>query len=140
MTSLCRFFSHAALAVAAYFAPVMELCAVVLAFVAVDLVLGLVASARRHVPRSSRRLRKSVAKLVGYMVAILLGFLIDRIAAHEWFITHRLIASFICTVELLSILENLAVATNQPVFVKLIRLIRGRSDSTLRDILDEKNE
>lgn len=129
------------LALLAYFSPVHEIFALMMGFVAVDLITGIAASSHRHVPRSSRRLRKSVLKLICYIGAVLLAFWAERVLSVEWLAPHRLVAGFICAVEFLSVLENFAVITGHPVFIKLIKLIRGRSsDDVLKEIIDEKNE
>lgn len=140
MQYLGHYAIKAALVAAAYFAPCREVVAIVFMFWAADLVFGLLASKNRHAPRSSRRMRKSVGKLVGYMTAILLAFLIDRLVPDLWIIPHRLMAAYLCVCELLSILENLAIITQAAAFVSLIKLIRGRNDeNVLYDLINEKN-
>lgn len=136
-----KFFFKLFLALLAYFSPVGEIFALMLGFVAADLITGVLASSHRHVPRTSRRLRKSVLKLICYIGAVLLSFWAERVLSVEWLAPHRLVAGFICAVEFLSILENFAIITEHPVFVKLIKLIRGRSsDDVIKEIIDEKNE
>lgn len=129
------------LALVAYFSPVSEIFVLMLGFVAVDLITGIAASSHRHVPRSSRRLRKSVLKLICYIGAVLMAFWAEQVLDVDWMAPHRLVAGFICAVEFLSILENFAVITGHPVFIKIIKLIRGRSSGdVLQEIIDEKNE
>lgn len=130
------------LALLAYFSPVHEIFVMMMCFVAVDLITGAIASKNRHVPRSSRRLRKSVIKTVCYIVAVLLAFYAEKVLHIEWFASHRFIAAFICVIELLSILENFAVITEHPVFLKLIKLIRGKAsqDNVVNEIINEKND
>lgn len=55
----------ASLVAAAYFAPCQEVIGIVFLFWLADLVFGVLASKNRHAPRSSRRMRKSVGKLIG---------------------------------------------------------------------------
>ena len=124
-----------------YFAPVYELFIVLITFVFCDMVSGIVASGKRGIPRSSRRLRKSVAKLVCYMSAVMLAFMVGNACRTAWLACHRAIAALICTVEFLSIMENFAVITENPVFLKILKLIRGKasqSDNIIREILEEK--
>ena len=85
-------------------------------------------------------MRKSVGKLFGYMAAILLAFLIDKLVPNLWIIPHRLMAAYLCVCELISILENLAIITQAKAFVSLIKLIRGKNDeNVIYDLINEKN-
>lgn len=138
---LAQVLTKTALLLAAYFAPIREVFIIVMVFWAADLVLGILASKNRHVPRSSRRARKSVKKLIGYFTVILLAFLIEQLLVTDWLVPHRFVAAYLCTVELISILENLAVITEHPAFVSIIKLIRGKasSDNVINEIIHEKN-
>lgn len=130
----------AALVAAAYFAPCQEAVVIMFLFWIADLLLGILASKNRHVPRTSRRLRKSVWKLVGYMAVILLAYLIDRLVPNMWIIPHRLMAAYLCVCELISILENLTIITQAKALVSLIRLTRGKNDeNVIFDLIHEKN-
>lgn len=131
------------LAATAYFSPLYEIFVVMMVFVAADLVSGVIASHNRGVPRSSRRLRKSIVKLVCYLSAMMLAFSAEQAFHVEWFVAHRAIGAFICGVEFVSILENFAVITGRPVFLKIISWIRGKSpdsQSLINEIINEKND
>ena len=73
MKSMREFFLSLGLAALAYFSPLYEMFVVLMLFVAADLVTGILASKRRNIPRTSRRLRKSAAKLVNYILALVLA-------------------------------------------------------------------
>lgn len=138
-----EFIIKAILALGVYLTPMYELFIVMFIFVTVDFVTGIIASNKKQVPRSSRRLRKSANKLVAYISAIMLAFMAEQAFQVEWFASHRYIGAFICIVELISILENFAVITEHPFFTKLIKLIRGKAsnaDKLIKEILDEKND
>lgn len=140
MQYLGSYATKAALVAAAYFAPCQEVIAIVFLFWLADLFFGIVASKNRHAPRSSRRMRKSVGKLIGYMTVILLAFLIDKLVSGLWIIPHRLMAAYLCVCELVSILENMAIITQAKALVSLIRLIRGKNDeNVIYDLINEKN-
>lgn len=137
-----EFLIKTVLALMVYISPVYELLAVMFVFVAVDFVTGLIASNKKGVPRSSRRGRKSIAKLVGYMSAVLLSYMIQVTFNFDWLVAHRYIGAFICVVEFISILENFAVITEHPFFIKLIKIIRGKAskaDNLIGEIINEKN-
>ncbi len=131
-------------AILAYLAPMYEIFAVMFGFVIADLITGIMASRKRRVACSSRRLRISIEKVFGYVGVLLLIYAAQRAFGAEWLCGEKVIGGFICLVELLSILENLATITERPIYLKLIKLIRGRAAQThgsiVNDILDEKNE
>lgn len=131
------------LAALAYFSPLYEMFVVLMLFVLVDLITGIVASNRRGVPRSSRRLRKSAVKLVNYLLAIVLAYAAERAFGVEWFVAHRAIGAFVCAVEFLSILENMAVITGHPAFLAIVGWFRGKASdksNVINEILSEKND
>jgi len=131
------------LALVVYFSPVKEIFVLMMAFVAADLVLGIMAARFRNVPRTSRRLRKSVAKVLCYIVAVLLAFYAENVLQVEWFVAHRYIAGLICVAEFISILENLAIISGNPIFLKIIKLVRGKAsagDEVIKELINEKNE
>lgn len=132
----------ALLALLVYISPVREIFVLMIVFVAVDLITGLIASRRRQIPRSSRRLRKSVSKVLCYIAAVLLAFWAEQVLQIEWFASHRYIAGFICVVDFISILENLAVISGNSIFLKIIKLIRGKAsqDNVIDEIINEKND
>ena len=55
--------------------------------------------------------------------------------------TYKIVAGFIAIVEIISILENMAVITGNPIFLKIVRLIRGKArekhGDLFGDILEE---
>ena len=138
-----EFFLSLGLAALAYFSPLYEMFVVLMLFVAADLVTGILASKRRNIPRTSRRLRKSAAKLVNYILALVLAYAAERAFDVEWFVAHRAIGAFICAVEMLSILENMAVITAHPVFLAIVKWFRGKAaakDDLVRELINEKND
>lgn len=133
-------------AMGAYFLPLKGVYELIIAIVAADLISGLLASRIKKVPCSSRRLRQSIYKFLGYVGVIFLFYKFEKeVGIQEWICTYKLIAGFIFLTEVISILENLAVITGNKVFLRLIKVIRGRASKTekngniIDDILDEKN-
>jgi hypothetical protein len=82
-----------------------------------------------------------VLKILCYIAAVLLAFWAEQVLQIEWFASHRFIAGLICVVEFISILENLAVISGHPVFLKIIKLVRGKAsqDDVVNEIINEKN-
>lgn len=130
-------------AMIAYVSPLYEMFVVMMFFVLADLITGITASHKRQIPRSSRRLRKSITKLACYLTAMMLAYAAENAFQIEWFVAHRAIGAFICAVEFISILENFAVVTGNPIFLRIVKWIRGRASNSgnlINEIINEKNE
>ena len=128
-----------------YFAPLRGVYWLILLIVASDFITGIWASACKRVPQSSKRLRKSLEKLLCYLGVIYLFFEFEtRVGIQEWICTYKMVSGFIFVAEIISILENMSIITEHPVFLKIIKLIRGKAaqkgESLVSDILKEKNE
>lgn len=132
--------TNAFIALWAYLTPMREVFYCMLFFVIIDLIVGIVASSKNGIGRSSRRGRKSVGKLFCYMGAILLAYVAEKTFTGDGIGSYKWIGGFICLVEFISILENMATITGNPIFLKIIRLIRGSKGDIIKEILDEKNE
>lgn len=135
-----------ALAILSYFTPLFSVFYLILIIVVADFVAGILASRKKGIPRSSKRFRKSLEKLLCYLGVLWLFWEFENIIGiQEWVCTYKMIAGFIFLVEIISILENLAIITEQKIFLKIIKLIRGRAamaekEGTLvEDLLNEKN-
>jgi hypothetical protein len=131
-------------AIGAYFLPLKGVYELILAIVIFDFVTGLWASKINKIPCSSKRLRKSIYKLLGYLIIIWLFYKFEvEVGIQEWLCTYKLVAGFIFITEVISILENLALITNNKIFIKIIKLIRGKAsdkDKVVGEILEEKNK
>ncbi|MBE9487981.1 MAG: phage holin family protein [Bacteroidetes bacterium] len=113
-----------------------------LLIVIADFITGLVASRKKGVPCSSRRLRQSISKMLCYFGVVYLLFEFQNILNIDWIASYKIVAGFIYLVELISILENMAVITENKIFMKIVKLIRGKAqkDDIVNDIINEKNE
>lgn len=129
-----------------YLAPLHGVFWLMIIMLLVDFLTGIAASAKQHIPRSSKRLRRSASKMLCYFGIIYLFWEFETQLGVDWIATYKFIAGFIFLVEVISILENMFVITEHPVFAKLIRVVRGKAashhkeGSLLGDILNEKNE
>jgi len=135
-----------AAAVLAYLTPLYGVFWLMIILLLADFLTGIGASAKQHIPRSSKRLRRSASKMLCYFGIIYLFWEFEQQLGMEWIATYKFVAGFIFIVEVISILENMFVITEHPVFAKLIKIIRGKAashhkeGSLLEDILNEKNE
>jgi phage-related holin len=133
-------------AVLAYITPLYGVFWLMIILLLSDFFTGVAASAKQHIPRSSKRLRRSASKMLCYFGIIYLFWEFEVQLGVDWVATYKFVAGFIFLVEVISILENMFVITEHPVFAKLIKIIRGKAashhkdGSLLDDILNEKNE
>lgn len=111
-----------------------------------DFTTGVAASTKQHIPRSSKKLRRSASKCLCYFGIVYLFWEFElQLGLQDIFCTYKLIAGFIFIVEIISILENMFIITEHPVFAKIIKYVRGKASSghkdgsLLEDILNEKN-
>lgn len=119
-----------------FVAPLKISFIVIFVVIAADFITGIWASRIRKISVSSRRLRKSIRKMIGYFEVIFLLYIIEKGFDFE-IGTYRFTGGFICFIELISILENSAVITENKVFLSLIRLLRGKAKSAYGDMIDE---
>lgn len=91
----------------AVIAPIHTLVYAVLVLVGVDLLTGLWKAHRTKETISSRRLRESLAKTIGYMLALIAGFACDRILGTDDPTIARVAGISVALIELTSVAENL---------------------------------
>lgn len=133
-------------AVLTYITPLHGVFWLMIILLVADFFTGIAASAKQHIPRSSKRLRRSASKMLCYFGIIYLFWEFECQLGLDWVATYKFVAGFIFLIEVISILENMFVITEHPVFAKLIKIIRGKAashhkdGSLLDDILNEKNE
>lgn len=132
-------------AVLAYLTPLYGVFWLMLILLVTDFVTGVAASTKQHIPRSSKKLRRSASKCLCYFGIIYLFWEFElQLGLQDIFCTYKLIAGFIFIVEIISVLENMFIITEHPIFAKIIKYIRGKAashhkdGSLLEDILNEK--
>jgi len=88
----------------------------------------------------SGKLRKTVEKLVAYVLGIIVCYLFDTIVLQivpalnsplSYFSVANVAVVMICSVEVTSILANLSKITNNPVYNRIIRLFNQKIDDKL---------
>ena len=127
-----------------YFEPIKDVYILMVIVVVMDFITGIGASVKCKIPRSSSRLKNSIIKCFCYFGAVFIFWQFEIRLGLEYVIgSYKVIAGFIAIVEIISILENMAVITGNPIFLKIVRLIRGKAKdkhgNLIGDILEEKN-
>ena len=92
------------------FAPIQAVLATTLALIAVDLISGVVAAAKRGEKITSAGFRRSISKLIVYEVALMIGFVAETYMLPFLPVT-KMISSLISLTELKSIFENMDSAS-----------------------------
>ena len=129
----------------AYLSPLHGVFWLIFILLTADFVTGIAASAKQHIPRSSKRLRRSLSKaLCSFGLLYLFWEFECKVGVNDWICTYKIVAGFIFLVEVISVLENMFIITEHPFFTKLIKLIRGKAAQSekmgdlLSDIMNEK--
>ena len=129
----------------AYLSPLHGVFWLIFILLTADFMTGIAASAKQHIPRSSKRLRRSLSKALCYFGLLYLFWEFEcKVGVNDWICTYKIVAGFIFLVEVISVLENMFIITEHPFFTKLIKLIRGKAAQSekmgdlLSDIMNEK--
>lgn len=89
-------------------------------FVAADLVTGLVAAYKKQEPIVSKKLRTTISKGLGYMIAILVAH-VFQVKFMPSFQVMSLVSAALAAIELKSIDENMQVITGKSLFKQFIK-------------------
>lgn len=103
--------------VAAFFAPLPLLIFWIFVFVIADMITGMLAAKQRGELLTSKKLKRTLSKLICYMTVVLLArginvHVLPFIELKACYIT----SGIVCFVELFSVLENLYCITGNQVF------------------------
>ena len=118
----------------AYFTPIAEMVHVMLIFLAIDTIAGIWASLKEGNKLQSSKLRKTVFKFLWYTIAVMLAWMMEHTFKMSWSNLACLTAGFICFVELKSIFENITRITNEPIFRRILNLLKKKSSSSISEI------
>ncbi|TSA23995.1 MAG: holin [Bacteroidetes bacterium] len=132
--------SKLAVLLISYFAPVKEIVHVMLIFILIDFISGVWAARKRKETLESRKFRKTLTKFLWYTVALILSFMMEKTFNLSWSNLSGIIGGFICFIELKSIFENITVITGEPIFMKILHIIRKRGSDTMGDLSDRESQ
>lgn len=105
--------------VISYFAPTFPMILLVGFFVFSDTITGIMASLKLGNSFQSKKLRTTVGKFSAYGIGIFVAHVIDTNFLMGEFPGMKLIAGFICFIELKSINENIEIITKLNLFQKI---------------------
>ncbi|MEI7723476.1 MAG: phage holin family protein [Bacteroidota bacterium] len=123
-----------------YFAPISEMIHVMLIFLLFDTVSGIWASIKEGNAIESHKLRKTVLKFLWYTVAVMAAWMMEHTFDLTWVRLASLTAGFICFVELKSMFENITRITNEPIFKRILKLLKRKSTETISEITDDPED
>lgn len=110
----------------AVIAPIHAVMLMVVFLPVADMVTGILASRKSGQKISSAGLRRTVAKITVYEIAILLAFGLQQTGLDGGLPLAKLCASMVALTELKSVFENIDVVVGKPVFGELIDRLRGQ--------------
>jgi phage-related holin len=126
--NLVRLSKAALMALIALFAPAGQAIATTVALCFVDLVTGLLASKKSATPLTSSGLKKTVIKLLVYLSAISLSFLVQTYLTGPYMPVMTFVTSVIGFTELTSILENINIVAGGNLLTNLIQTIDNKTN------------
>ena len=124
------------IAFVAYFTPIAPIAHTMVMFLFADTVSGVWAARKSGIPIESRKLRKAVYKFIWYTVAMLASYRMEVTFHLCWTNLSSVIGGFICFVELKSIFENITKITNEPVFMRILKIFKKKSTETINEVMD----
>ena len=134
------FWSKLAILFIAYFTPIAEMVHVMLFFLALDTLSGIWASLKEGNKLESNKLRKTVLKFLWYTIAVMSAWMMEHTFNLSWSNIAAITAGFICFIELKSIFENITRITNEPIFRRILKLLKRKSTETVSEITDEEDD
>jgi len=122
----------------AYFTPIHEIIHVMLVFLVIDTISGIWASLKKKEKFESGKLRKTVYKFLWYTVAVMLAWMMEKTFKLGWANLASITGGFICFVELKSIFENITRITDEPVFLKILKIIKRIGSKHIDEINEDE--
>lgn len=110
-----------------YFAPISTIIHVMLVFIFFDFVSGVWASCKNKEKIESKRMRKTITKIIWYIVAIFMAHMMEVTFSLQFLHLAQIVGGFICMVEIKSVFENITKITNEPIFMKIYKLFEKKA-------------
>lgn len=124
-------------AILAVFAPIKMILITTLVLVFADLFTGMIAAYKRGELLKSSAMRRTITKILVYLSAVCLGFLVETYMLEGYLALSKIVAGLIGVVELKSILENLDSINGSPLFKSLIKKLGSVNDDIKEDVKDK---
>jgi phage-related holin len=139
-TSLSSLWSQVVVLFIAYFSPIAEMVHVMIMFLVIDTISGICASLKNGDKFEAKKLVKTVVKFVWYSVAVMTAWMMEKTFGLCWISLAKLVAGFISFVELKSIFENITGITNEPVFKRILKMLKRKGSETIDEITNDEND
>lgn len=120
------------IALLAVLSPIQAVLFSVMALVALDTFLGLLAAHKRSERIDSKGMRRTVVKIAVYQAAVIGAHLIQTYLTGDLIPAVKLVGSAIGLVEMKSLLENADEINGAPVFQGLIQRLQSKSRKPYR--------
>lgn len=104
----------------AVFTPIKSTLIAVVVLTLADLIFGVISAVKSKDPITSSNLKKTPVKLLVYLSAMLLGFVVQKYLIQDALPLSNLIATLIGATELKSLLESFDIIYGEPMFSVII--------------------
>lgn len=132
-----KFIEGLVAAILAVFAPIKMIIITTIVLVFADLLTGMIAAHKRGESLKSSAMRRTITKILVYLSAVCLGFLVETFMLEGYLAVSKIVAGLIGVVELKSILENLDSVNGSPLFKSLIKKLGSVNDELKDDVKDQ---
>lgn len=122
-----------------YLTPISNYVHLVLILIGIDLVTGSYASIKEGQKFEAAKLRHTVEKFVFYAIAIIVGYVLQRIIDDGSELA-RIVALYVGSVECKSIYENISRITGTDVLERVWDIFKIKLDDWLRGLKSSKKE
>jgi len=123
-----------------YFSPISTIIHVMLIFIFIDAVSAIWAAKKNKIPVESRKLRKTIQKMVWYIAAVMMAHMMEITFHLEFSHLAQITGGFVCMVEIKSVFENITKITNEPIFIKIYKLFEKKTKNTFNLNEEDFNE
>ncbi len=115
----------------AFFLPLKAPINAIFILISIDWMTGVYRSLKANRKFTSYRLRKSVEKTVGYVLAVIAVFVLEQeVIGVDWGLV-KIVAGYIAITEVASIYENIAAITGKEFLLDLWKIIKKKFDDKL---------
>lgn len=102
------------------FAPIAKLMLAIGILVIADFITGVLAAKKRGEPITSKKMRPTIMKGLGYMIAIIVGFVMQHFFIKDFEVA-KIVAGLIAFIELKSLDENFKDITGKSLFTQFLK-------------------
>ena len=128
------------LAALTVFAPIKAVLISAMVLTMADMVLGIIAARKLKKRVTSKGLGRTVVKIAVYEAAVICGFLVEKYLIAESLPLVKILGGLIGVTELISVLENADIISENRLFRSVIDRLQSQSNKVVEDNIKEDDK